>query len=636
MAVLRNTIPLRVKLIALLTLALVASSGTILGIGVSIFTDDKGSYILDFNYNQVRAAANAVESQVEKAVLMMRLSHALHMRREDAQIKPLYEEANRSIKLKRYLVSDVDSDGQFNAALTLGDDGTLVHAFEQQGWDRFKLAADPVLVGRSPTGELAVAILGKTPARGGEPEKTTAYLGLLEPDLNLEEATGDFEIFLIDSFGEPLFSKTRGFDSKEKTPLAKMLKSVADDTLASGVRKWGSGVQDYLVGYHRLGFKELTVVGLISEKAAFAAISGIFFRSATLGFGILLIVIGFVLAFVQRMTDGLRQMAAVTEKVAQGSFAFRVDNSSMGNDEIGALATSFNSMADKIDQLMSEVEARVESKHDKEAVSAVQGYLFPEKPFEHANLNVWGSSLPAQQCGGDWWHYEKVGDYVIVMVGHVEGKGLSAAMAMSAVRGAVATFMATTTMLPKGPPFFKLLINHLNAAVYASSRGKVKMSCFFTMIDTWSGKLQAVNCGHVPPYLHRLEFGGRPDNDADRFSTFPKLRFPPLGESAEISVDAETVQLKPGDVIFWYTPALYRTRNAQGENIKTAQAFNIYARACDEFETAAARISAGVLAKAGEFLGEVATDPPDDITAVVAGIPKKAYFMERDGEKAAA
>ncbi|MGZ3697852.1 MAG: PP2C family protein-serine/threonine phosphatase, partial [Bdellovibrionota bacterium] len=463
----------------------------------------------------------------------------------------------------------------------------------------------------------------------------TAYVSLTSPNLNLPESASSFEIYLTDSSANLLFSNTELKSTRDRKAVTELTASIIKDHVTSGARKWSSERDDYLVAYQRLSFKELTVVGMVPEGVAYAAVGSLVLRSLVLGFSILMIATGVALVFSKRMTEGLRLIAAVTEKVSQGSFAFRVDTRGLINDEIGALASSFNAMAERIDELMTEVEVRVTSANNKEANTAVHGNLLPDRPYMHANFNLCGSSIFAEQCAGDWWHYEQIGDYVLTFVGKVEARGLPAAMMTAAVHGAVTTYAATMRSMPRAVPQLQSLVNTLNTAVYQSGRGKLKMACFVGMFDLQSGNFHLANVGMQQPFLHRIPFGGRPEKDAERFSLLGKNRHPLLGAGDFIQVKPETVQLKPGDMIIWNTPGMTKSLNVKGQHLDTPDLYKILSKLYDEYEAQSNKVAAGVTAKVTEFLGDIAKTPPDDITAVILAVPKKAYFMERSNEASA-
>lgn len=629
MTVLRNSIPVRVKFILLMVGALTASLGSILGAGMAIFIDDKGSYILDYNLTQVQSAASSVENQIQKILMTSNLLHLYREKSDPRAIEKVFQETSKALKLKRLLILDIEKAGTLKITTSLGDDdGSLAHHLDQLGWDSLRFLNDPVLVGKAAGGDLAVGTLITKSTSGG---KGTAYIFFITPDLNLPETASDFQVYLVDSTGDTLYSNHAGTQTAiKKTQMAEILKSVFEGKITAGVRKWSNSQDDYLASYRRLDFKELTVVGLIAERTAFAAVKMLFLRSIVLGISVLLIAVGLALLFLKQLTDGLRAMMAVTEKVAEGTFAFRVDTKGMGNDEIGALATSFNLMAGKIDELMTEVANKIEVKHDRETVVAVQGNLFPDTPLEHKQITFTGKSIFSRQCGGDWWHYDQIGDYVILIVGKVEGRGLTAAMLTAAAHGAASTFTATTKMINIKNPNLKFLVTHLNTAIFEAAKGRQKLACFVALFDTHSGELQMVNAGHPIPYLHRLKHGGRPGDPTKRFEPIPLKKNPPLGSAESIKIDPDLFQLQAGDMLFWYTVGLIKTLNLKGEDITTKRIFDYLANAYDEYDCQADKISASMIDEATKFFGEVAEAPPDDITVAVLAVPKKAYFVERE------
>ncbi|MGZ3722839.1 MAG: AAA family ATPase, partial [Bdellovibrionales bacterium] len=57
---------------------------------------------------------------------------------------------------------------------------------------------------------------------------------------------------------------------------------------------------------------------------------------------------------------------------------------------------------------------------------AVQEMLFPAPVFEIPNVRIAGYYQPATECGGDWWSYSKIGDWIYVYIGDATGHGAPA------------------------------------------------------------------------------------------------------------------------------------------------------------------------------------------------------------------
>jgi serine phosphatase RsbU (regulator of sigma subunit) len=256
----------------------------------------------------------------------------------------------------------------------------------------------------------------------------------------------------------------------------------------------------------------------------------------------------------------------------------------------------------------------------------VQTNLFPTEAFNHPNFNLMGKTIFSPVCSGDWWHYEKVGDYALMVVGKIENRGLTAAMLTAVVRGAISTFVSTTKILPQNmAPIFKLLVNHLNSAIYDCTRGKEKMKCFIGILDLRSGKLTSINCDFTPPLLHRIRFGGRPENYEDRFVRLASGAGVALGSTNKMEIVPVVNQLSPGDMIFWYSPQITEKVNLH----KTL------GKAWDDYGCQSKRLVEKTMETVSSSLGKSAQSPPDDLTLVVATVPKEAYFVQAEAEKAA-
>ena len=577
---LKQIIPVRIKIVALLGVSVLLSLAIILTVVKSIFIEDKNAYILDYNLTLVRSAANSVDSQISRSMLLMRLLHNQLRSHDRAGVDQLFKESAGDVGMKSLVVLRLSPAGYFAFDFALGDsDGKAVKQLDELGWDTMAFQGGKALVGKTSTGELAVGTLVKFPEGGG-----MAYVGLLRPELNLgKETAGDFQIYVVDSSGSPLYSKETGKGTVSRAELVKILKSVFEDHVSSGAKT----ANDWLIGYQRLQFQEFTVIGMIPEAVAFSAVNGLIKRTLWLGLSIMMMATAFALIFARQLTEGLRQMVLVTEKVSQGSFNFRVDTRSMGNDEIGALASSFNAMAEKIDVLMVEAVNRVETKHQEETVAAVQTNLLPDRPLSLSNVNISGKSESASQCGGDWWFYDQVGEYIILIMGQVEDTGLPAALLTAAAHGAATSFVSTSKMISKRAPILKLLVNHLNTAIAQAGRGQATMKCFISIFDTFSGQMHVVNAGNPVPLMHRLGFGGRPEFDNERYFPVVQAEHPALGASLEFAVTIETIQLKQSDALLFYTPGLEKVYNKDQIYTRFAELFDKYgplsAKLCGAF-----------------------------------------------------
>src|SRR5690606_35511909 len=106
------------------------------------------------------------------------------------------------------------------------------------------------------------------------------------------------------------------------------------------------------------------------------------------------------------------------------------------NDEVGGLAQGFNFMAGEVSRLMEETKEAARMEGELETVRLVQETLFPEPVKRVGDFHLAGHFEPASECGGDWWHYCKVGDKLFIWIGDATGHGAPSAMVTSAAKAA--------------------------------------------------------------------------------------------------------------------------------------------------------------------------------------------------------
>jgi serine phosphatase RsbU (regulator of sigma subunit) len=623
LATARNYFPIRLRLLLLVSVSLAAGVGASLWTAVVSFHADKQSYVYDYGYSQVRAVSEALEGRVRNGILASRLLHAQSRQVDRATLLDLFQDTAQSFGVKRMRVFHVGRSLALEPTLQLGDpSGELIHLLDRLGWDPAQFRGRDILIGRTVTGDLAVGHFVRTDADSGD-----AFLMIMSSELKLPDGeAGSLELVLMDSFGETLYSHP-GPPSLPPESLQDLARDVLRTPLASGARRWETDGQGWLGSYQKLALGDLLVIALVPEDDAFASLNQAVWRSLTFGAGILFTALGLSLLFIRRITGGLGRMQQITAKVSKGDFSLRLDPSDFGHDELGALATSFNSMADRIGTLMDEVGRQVEFREVEKTQSAVRTTLFPESSMDTANLGLAGQLRQARECRGDWWFHARIGDYVVLLVGKVSGEGLPAALLTATAHGAASTFVSTTRMIPKQAPLMKLLLTHLNSAIRDAGHGKAELKCFVSIVDLHTGIVQSVSAGCPVPLVHRLEFGGRPDNVQERFFQITDQIEPALGTVENYVAKTQFLQLRPLDLILARTSGAPWTRATEA---------TVVSKLYDDYGTKqgqAVKICEGImkeLPKATDGRDGIADD---DVTIVVMTVPKDAYFIERVQEK---
>ncbi|MHC4603377.1 MAG: SpoIIE family protein phosphatase [Planctomycetota bacterium] len=197
----------------------------------------------------------------------------------------------------------------------------------------------------------------------------------------------------------------------------------------------------------------------------------------------------------------------------------------------------------------------------------IQRRMIPEKAPVIPGLDIAAVYIPCFDVGGDFYNFHRVGDNccIAVVIADVIGKGIPAAIMMSSFRGAVQAY-ADTEATQKGTPID--IISKINKMACSECRDGEFITLFFAIIDVENMTISYCNCGHQPTVLIRegqiteLEKGGLV-----------------LGVDPQAEYEIETVALKNGDCLLFYTDGLVDAANFDGQFwgreslLKTAKKF---------------------------------------------------------------
>lgn len=188
---------------------------------------------------------------------------------------------------------------------------------------------------------------------------------------------------------------------------------------------------------------------------------------------------------------------------------------------------------------------------------AVQEMLFPQPKFATTGVNISGYYQPATECGGDWWCYSQIGDWVYVWIGDATGHGAPAALVTSAACSAVALLETDPTLTPEKA------MAHLNKAVFRTTKGQISMTFFVGALNRLTGEFRYVRASHEAPLLLRKEKHGASSLRAALEPLMGK-NGASLGEVPDESYEATSIYLKPGDRVVLYTDGLPELNNRDG------------------------------------------------------------------------
>src|SRR6185436_11662755 len=114
-----------------------------------------------------------------------------------------------------------------------------------------------------------------------------------------------------------------------------------------------------------------------------------------------------------------------TRKVQAGDFSHRIPVR-RNKDQLSELATSFNTMTDRIQGLIVEVREKERIENELKIARDVQSTLFPKELPHLKKLEVWGGCEPARTVSGDYYDFLSFdSNRVALAIGDISGKGIS-------------------------------------------------------------------------------------------------------------------------------------------------------------------------------------------------------------------
>lgn len=296
-------------------------------------------------------------------------------------------------------------------------------------------------------------------------------------------------------------------------------------------------------------------------------------------------------------------------------------------DELGDIVDVYNGVAGRAEDLFSQIAEKIGIEKEVQTAEIVQSLFFPSKNFSHSNLRLAGKVLTATQCAGDWWHYDRVGDHLILGVGDATGHGVAAALMMAAVHGAysISVRRSEKTFQSSGEVPLSPILEYLNEGCRSVSGGENTMTFIGSTVDLKKGIITVANASHPSPYLLRRVPGKKEMDVKELFRPLKSPTANPLGASKEFSVESKDYQLQPGDIVIWYTDGLMiysETRPAGSQD--RLSVLRLIAKVADEYFPDPAKICEKVLEKYLEKRSVIPENLMDDVTIVVATVPLDA------------
>jgi sigma-B regulation protein RsbU (phosphoserine phosphatase) len=321
------------------------------------------------------------------------------------------------------------------------------------------------------------------------------------------------------------------------------------------------------------------------------------------------------------ITGAVAQLYAATQHVNRGDFSHRIPVRS--NDQLATLAGSFNLMTESIEKLIEEQKAKQRLENELVIAQEVQAQLYPQHISQMASLEVFGFCRPARTVSGDYYDFLAMApDKLLLAVGDVSGKGISAALLMATIHSAVRAYTIEGIpllrepvaagagagsmvfgSLPPGPEVSPAtLLGLLNHQLYESTPAEKYATLFLGIYDGRQRQITYSNGGHLQPIIlgedqsmRRLDCGGTV-----------------VGLFDQMSYEEATVQLRRGEILLAYSDGVTEPENDFGEFGEE----RLIELVRDNRDLPLAKISEIVTAAVDDWIG--GNEQPDDVTLVLA------------------
>ena len=364
-------------------------------------------------------------------------------------------------------------------------------------------------------------------------------------------------------------------------------------TLFSTLGDWASGVRYLLIGI-AIGFGVIELIALI---------------------------IGVRLT--RSMTKSVAELYTATEHINRGDLQFRI--SVRSNDQMAALEQSFNSMTQSLANLIAEQKEKQRLESELAIAHEVQALLFPAERSGLSTLEVHGICRPARTVSGDYYDFIPLSeDRLVLAVGDISGKGISAALLMATVHAFVRAYSLepqrtlASVAIGAGVSSNGLLLGNgdgsggelspgflmttLNYQLYRSTPPEKYATMFLGCYDAGSRSLTYSNAGHLPPLL--LSSSG----DIRRLETSGTV----VGLFDGVAYGETSIAMKPGDIFVAYSDGITEPENEFGE-FGEERLIELILQHRDQ---PLARISEVVTGAVADWIA--GGEQPDDVTLVLA------------------
>ena len=190
--------------------------------------------------------------------------------------------------------------------------------------------------------------------------------------------------------------------------------------------------------------------------------------------------------------------------------------------------------------------------------SQIQQSMLPHSLIQHADVDIFGSLVPAREVGGDLYDYYIRDEKLFFCIGDVSGKGAPSAMVMGVMHSLFRAFSAHEN----NPARMMQAINEISCQ---GNESNIFVTMFIGVLDLPTGRLRYCDAGHDAPIVIE-ESGDRSQetgvSSQERLVHVPVEPHLPVGVFDDVKYGMQEMQLEPDSTLFLYTDGLTEAKDS--------------------------------------------------------------------------
>jgi sigma-B regulation protein RsbU (phosphoserine phosphatase) len=253
------------------------------------------------------------------------------------------------------------------------------------------------------------------------------------------------------------------------------------------------------------------------------------------------------------ITGSIHELFEGTRRVQAEDLSHRIRVRT--GDQFGALASSFNSMVENIEELLEQKVVKERLQQELQLARDIQTSLLPSETLYRGDLTLAAACRPAREIGGDYCDFFPLdADRIGLLVADVSGKGASAALYMAELKGLMLA-LSKTHQSPRS------LLAEVNLVLSNNMSRTSFVTMTYAVLDLRQRTLTHARAGHTPLIHLRAGDGFPRTRLLAPEGLVLGVRMESVRSRFESLLKEQTITLAPGDVVVLFTDGISEAMN---------------------------------------------------------------------------